>query len=157
MAEANAARGRTALYAFLLRLAFVSFCLAGSILLMKRLREHDSRYQPVALAAVVASVLQALVLAGDYGSDYVDIDDLGPLVIWLVGIAMTMSAFVALHRFVVKRLPIRRARRGECAFCGWPAPGRHCEGCGRSVNLDCDGCGTERRVGAPHCAACGSL
>ena len=56
-------------------------------------------------------------------------------------------------------IKIRRVRKGECPFCGYPvrAGGTHCEGCGREVIGDCATCGNERRVGTAHCAACGAV
>ena len=108
------------------------------------------------LAWVGSSALVALVLAGDYVTDYVDPLELGPLVLAAAGAAMTVAAFVALQRYLARRLPIRRVRKGECPFCGYPARGTgHCEGCGREVIAECSRCTAPRRVGTLHCGACG--
>jgi hypothetical protein len=96
-------------------------------------------------------------MAGDYLTDYVDPLDLGPLVLAFVGIAFTLAAFAALQRYLVRRLPHARVRKGECPFCGYPVRGgAHCEGCGREVVSECGGCARPRRVGTLHCGACGS-
>ena len=100
--------------------------------------------------------VMALILAGDYVTDYVDPIDLGPLVLSLFGVAMTLAAFAALQRYLARRVPFRRVRRQECPFCGYPARGnRRCEGCGRAVIADCASCGNPRRVGTMHCGVCG--
>jgi hypothetical protein len=98
----------------------------------------------------------AFVLAGDYLTDYVDPLDMGLLVLSLFGIALTLGSFVALQRYLARRVPTRRVRKGECPFCGYPVRGtEHCEGCGRDVVAECARCAAPRRVGALHCGACG--
>jgi hypothetical protein len=94
----------------------------------------------------------------DYATDYVDITSSGLLVLSLGGAAMTLVALVALQRWVARRVPQRRVRRRECPFCGFPvsASGKHCEGCGRTVQAECNRCNSPRRVGTPHCATCGA-
>jgi hypothetical protein len=142
---------------FVLRLLFVLALLAGSYRLLSRLRSRHSRYLPTAFALTFATALVALGMAADYAGDYIEFSTAGPLAISLAGIALTLAAFVALQRFLRKRAPLRRARRGDCPFCGYPVrSGRHCEGCGRQVVADCSTCQQPRRVGAPRCAACGS-
>lgn len=100
----------------------------------------------------------ALWYAVDYITDYVDPLDLGPIVLSLLGAAATLAAFVALQRYLARRIPGRRVRKGECPFCGYPVrgDGPHCEGCGREVTADCAACGQLRRVGSSHCMACGA-
>jgi hypothetical protein len=83
--------------------------------------------------------------------------DVGPLVLSLAGIGLTVAAFVALQRYLATRIPQRRVRRGECPFCGYSVRGgAHCEGCGRQVVGRCPSCSGSRRVGAPHCGVCGA-
>jgi hypothetical protein len=78
-------------------------------------------------------------------------------VLSLVGIVLTLLAFVALQRYLAKRIPGRRVRRRECPFCGYPVrDNTHCEGCGRDVLAPCARCDQPRRVGASHCGACGA-
>jgi hypothetical protein len=156
-AEASEARfERHELVAFFVRLAFVLAALGASYWALGRLRARRSRYLPAAFAGVAAAAILALVLAGDYLTDYVDPLDFGPLVLSLAGIALTLAAFAALHRYLARRIPIRRVRKGECPFCGYPVrPGEHCEGCGRRVVAECTACHRPRRVGTVHCAACG--
>lgn len=142
---------------FLRRLALVLLSLGASYLLLARLRSRRSRYLPVAMAAVASVAILALVMAVDYMADYIDLTDLGILVLSLFGIAMTMVAFWVLQRYLAKRVPGRRVRKGECPFCGYPAHGgSHCEGCGRDVVAPCSSCSAPRRVGTNHCGACGS-
>jgi hypothetical protein len=141
---------------FLLRLALLIVMLAVSYRLLLRLRSRNSRYLPAALALIGATAVLALAMAGDYTNSYLEFDEVGPLAISIAGIALTLIAFVALQRFLAKRVPARRVRRGECSFCGFPLRGTsHCEGCGRAAIAACSSCGQERRVGTPRCGNCG--
>lgn len=147
---------RHELAAFLFRLGFVLGLLALGYWLLARMRTRRSRYLPTAIAFVAATAFLALVMAGDYITDYVDPLDLGPLVLALAGIVITLVAFAALQRYLARRVPIRRVRKLECPFCGYPVRGsEHCEGCGRPVLADCASCSAPRRVGTLHCGVCG--
>ena len=147
---------RHELVAFLLRLGLVLGLLGFGYWLMQRLRQSRSRYFPVALAVVGSASLLALVMAGDYVTDYVDPVALGPLVLAAAGIGLTLVAFAALQRYLARRVPLRRVRKHECPFCGFPASRtQHCEGCGRQVVAECATCAQPRRVGTLHCGACG--
>jgi hypothetical protein len=142
---------------FALRLALLVILLAGSYKLLGRLRARHSRYLPTAFALIFAAAILALVMAADYTGDYIEFSTVGPLAISLAGVALTLAAFVALQRYLRRRVPLRRVRRGDCPFCGYPLrKGHHCEGCGRQVVADCSTCRQPRRVGAPRCAACGN-
>ena len=144
------------LITFLARLGFVIAVLAGAYLLLGALRKRRSRYFPMGLAAVGFAAILAFVMAGDYVTDYVDPLDMGPLVLAVVGIGLTILAFAALQRYLARRVPLRRVRKRECPFCGFPAGGNeHCEGCGRVVVAECATCAQPRRVGTLHCGACG--
>ena len=147
---------RHELAAFLFRLGFVLGLLALGYWLLGRMRTRRSRYLPTAIAFVAATAFLALVMAGDYITDYVDPLDLGPLVLSLAGILLTLIAFAALQRYLARRVPFRRVRRRECPFCGYPVRGNErCEGCGRAVVAGCATCDSPRRVGTAHCGACG--
>jgi hypothetical protein len=149
---------RRALLTFLLRFLLVAASLWFGYWLLARLRRRGSRYFTVAAAVVGYAAVLAFVLAADYITDYVDPLDLGPLVLSLFGIALTLVAFVALQRYLARRIPLRRVRKRECPFCGYPVRGnRRCEGCGRYVLASCSVCGADRRVGVLHCGACGAL
>ena len=142
---------------FLLRFALVAFSLALGYWLLARLRRRGSRYFVVAIAVVGYAAVLALVFACDYVTDYVDPLELGPLVLSIFGIGLTLLAFVGLQRYLAKRIPPRRVRRRECPYCGYPVRGnRSCEGCGRDVVASCPACGSGRRVGTMHCGACGA-
>jgi hypothetical protein len=157
-ASEHQARGlrHSSLMAFLARLGFVLTTLAFGYWLLGHLRKRRSRYLPVGLAFVGFAAVLAFVMAGDYVTDYVDPLDLGPLVLALVGIALTLAAFAALQRHLARRVPIRRVRKRECPFCGFPVgTNDHCEGCGREVIAKCATCAEPRRVGTLHCGACG--
>lgn len=157
-ASEHQARGfrHTELIAFLVRLAFVLATLGGAYLVLGALRKRQSRYFALGLAAVGFAALLALFMAGDYVTDYFDPLELGPLVLALVGIALTLAAFAALQRHLARRVPIRRVRKRECPFCGFPVgTNDHCEGCGREVIAECATCAEPRRVGTLHCGACG--
>jgi len=141
---------------FFLRLALLIGMLAASYRLLIRLRSRNSRYLPAALALVGATAVVAIGMAGEYAGSYLAFDEVGPLAISIAGIALTLAAFVALQRFLAKRVPARRVRRGECSFCGFPLRGTsHCEGCGRAAIAPCSNCGQQRRVGTPRCGNCG--
>jgi flagellar biogenesis protein FliO len=145
------------LLAFALRLAWVLANLLFGYWFLARLRRRGSRYFPVGIAFLGYAVVLAFVMATDYVTDYFDPLDLGPLVLSLVGIGLTLLAFVGLQRYLAKRVPHRRVRKGECPFCGYPVrQGAHCEGCGREVVAPCARCSKPRRVGTARCAACGA-
>jgi hypothetical protein len=155
--EALEATRQSELVTFLLRLAFLLVSLAFAYWLLVRLRRANSRYLPVGFAFVGAGAVLALVMSADYFTDYIDVQQLGPLVLSLVGIALTLAAFWWLQRYLARRIPQRRVRKGECPFCGYPVRGgEHCEGCGRMVVGECTTCHEPRRVGTFHCAACGA-
>lgn len=154
--EAEADRDRHDLIVLGLRLALILAMLGGAYAATARLRAARSRYLPAGLAWVGAAGALALVMAVDYTTDVIDVTDVGPLALSLAGIGLTMLALVALQRYISRQIPARRTRRGECPFCGYPLrAGSHCEGCGRKVVAPCASCQEPRRVGAPHCAACG--
>jgi hypothetical protein len=152
------AQDRRAWLAAVIRLAFVAVWLLASFRLLSALRRRDSRYLPLAFAGLGTGALLTLVFAGDYVTDYVDPLELGPLLLSLVGVAATLVSFVALQRYLARRVPARRVRKAECPFCGYPVrgDGPHCEGCGRDVIGECATCGRARRVGTARCAACGA-
>lgn len=142
---------------FLLRLALLILMLAAAYRLLIRLRSRSSRYLPAALAWIGATAVLAVVMAADYSDNYIEFAEVGPLAISVVGIVLTLVAFVALQRFLAKRVPARRVRRGECPFCGFPHRDKpHCEGCGRAVIASCSSCHEDRRVGTPRCGNCGN-
>ena len=129
------------LLAFALRLAWVLANLLFGYWLLARLRRRGSRYYPVGIAFVGYAAVLAFVMATDYLTDYFDPLDLGPFVLSIAGIVLTLLAFVALQRYLAKRLPGRRVRRRECPFCGFPVrDNTHCEGCGRDVLAPCARC-----------------
>ncbi|MGB7686697.1 MAG: zinc ribbon domain-containing protein [Solirubrobacterales bacterium] len=153
----DADRARHDRIVFFLRMALLILMLGGAYRLLGRLRSRHSRYLPAALAWIGATAILAIVMAGDYTDSYIEFDEVGPLAISIVGIALTLAAFVALQRFLAKRVPARRVRRGECPFCGFPLGDKpHCEGCGRSVIASCSSCQEDRRVGTPRCGFCGN-
>jgi hypothetical protein len=155
--EAQNASVRGELITFAIRLALLLTTLGCAYWLLIRLRRSGSRYLPVAFALVGFAALLALVMTGDYVGHHIDVEQLGPLVLSLTGIGLTLGAFWWLQRYLARRIPQRRVRKGECPFCGYPARGgEHCEGCGRSVIGECTTCHEQRRVGTFHCGACGA-
>jgi hypothetical protein len=148
---------RHELVAFLVRLGFVLAVVTTGYWLLGRLRNRHSRYLPAGLAFVGFAAILAFVMAADYITDYIDPIDLGPLILSLFGITLTLIAFGALQRYLAKRVPFRRVRRLECPFCGYPVrDNAHCEGCGRQVVAECATCHASRRVGTLRCGTCGS-
>ncbi len=155
--DAIEAARQSSLVTFLLRLLLVLVTLGLAYWLLVLLRRSTSRYLPVAFACVGSAVLLALVMAVDYLTDYIDVEQLGPLVLSLFGIALTLVVFRWLQRYLARRIPQRRVRKGECPFCGYPSHGcEHCEGCGRVVVAECSTCHHPRRVGTFHCGTCGA-
>jgi len=152
------AQNRRAWMSALIRFAFIALWLLAAVRLLSVLRQRDSRYLPLAFAALGTGALLTLIFAADYVTDYVDPLELGPLLLSLVGVLATLAAFVALQRYLAGRIPARRVRKAECPFCGFPVrgDGPHCEGCGREVVGECSTCGRPRRVGTARCAACGA-
>jgi flagellar biogenesis protein FliO len=145
------------LLAFVFRLAFVLANIVFGYWLLARLRRRGSRYYAVALAVVGYAVILAFAMAVDYLTDYFEPLDFGPLAISLFGIFVTLLAFVGLQRYLARRIPQWRVRKGECPFCGYPVRGNgHCESCGRDVIAPCARCNEPRRVGTVHCGACGA-
>jgi hypothetical protein len=152
-------RRKRELVAVAARLASIAALIVLGYWLLARLRRRAPRYLPLAWALVGASAVTGVVFAGDYVTDYIDPLDLGPLVLSLFGIAATIAAFAALQRYLARRIPVRRVRKGECPFCGFPVRGSgpHCENCGREVVAACAACEKPRRVGTPRCATCGQV
>jgi hypothetical protein len=154
LAEQRERAEREARNTFLLRLAFALAVLALAYGLLLRLR--GSRYFTLGLAGVGAAAVLVLIFAGDYVEDYVEWRDTGPVVLSAAGVALTFVTFWGLQRYLQRRIPLRRVRKGECPFCGFPAGGNaSCEGCGRTVAGSCSHCGERRRVGVQFCGSCG--
>lgn len=142
---------------FALRLVLILLMLGGGYWLLGRMRARQSRYLPLALAEIGAGAALALFMSADYTIDNIDVDDTGLLALSLAGIAMTVVAFVAVQQYVARRIPLRRVRRHECPFCGFPVrDNASCEGCGRRVVGECSACHERRRVGAEYCGVCGA-
>lgn len=144
------------------RFAFIVGWLLVSLRLTSRLRERNSRFQPLAFAAIAAGVITAVVYATDYITEFIDPLELGPIVLSGIGTLATMGAFVGLQEWLERRLPGKRVRNSECPYCGHPVrpmadgnPAPFCEGCGHQVTEPCGACGSPRRVGSAHCPHCG--
>ncbi len=149
-------RDRQELVTFLLRLTLVLGSLGIGYVALARLRNRNSRYLPLAGAVVAFATILAFALAGDYLTDYFNPLDAGLLVLSLIGIAATVAAFWLLQRYLARRLPQRRVRKGQCPFCAFPVrANERCEGCGREVIAACARCERPRRVGTRFCASCG--
>ena len=143
--------------AFLIRLALVLASIGGAYWLLAHMRRRQTRWFPLAGSAVAFATIFAFVLASDYLTDYFDPFEWGLAVVAAMGIVATLAAYLALQRYLQRRAPRRRVRRGQCPFCGYPAAGNeHCEGCGRVVVAPCIACEAPRRVGTAYCGACGA-
>jgi hypothetical protein len=139
---------------FFLRFVLALVVLGASYGLLLVLR--GSRYFTLGLAAVGAAAVLALVFAGDYAEDYVEWERTGPLALSVAGVGLTIATFWGLQRYLKRRIPLRRVRKRECPFCGFPVgDGARCEGCGRAVVADCVQCHAPRRVGVAFCSSCG--
>jgi hypothetical protein len=156
--EVESQRRREERNTFLWRLVLVLAAIGVAYLLLWHLHGLESRYLPLGFAAVAGATVLALVMAGDYLTDYFDPLDLGPFILALVGSVLTIAAFFGLQRYLARRLPTRRVRKGQCPFCGYPAGGDpRCEGCGRELVAPCARCNSDRRVGTLHCRTCGAM
>lgn len=145
------------LLAVSLRILLALLYLGCGYWLLAFLRRRRSRYLLLSYSIIVSGVLLCLVTAGDYENQYVGLPDVTPFALSLIGTGLTVLAFFFLQRFLARRVPHKRVRKGECPFCGFPARGgSHCEGCGREVVAECSTCGQERRVGTAFCASCGN-
>ncbi len=141
-----------------LRLLFIAGMLIGSLLWTQKLRMRESRYVPIGFAVTASATILSFVFIVDYITDYIDILELGPIVLSALGIAATIGAFALLQKYLAKRTTRIRVRKRECPFCAFPVrhDQAHCEGCGRGVSAECSSCHESRRVGTPHCANCGA-
>ena len=148
-------RERQELVIFLLRLALALAFVLLAFVLLTRFRDSGSRWFPISGSAVIFATFFAFVVAVDYLTDYFDPFDAGILLLSLLGAVATIVAFWLLQRYLARRLPLRRVKRGQCPFCGFPLTGERCEGCGRGVLAPCSHCAAPRRIAAPFCAACG--
>jgi hypothetical protein len=151
----EAQRRRDERLTFFLRLAFALAVLGAAYGVLHALR--GSRDFTLGIAAVGAAAILTLVFAADYIEDYVEWRDTGPVVLSVAGIALTLASFWGLQRYLQRHIPLRRVRKSECPFCGFPAAGNtSCEGCGRTVAGSCSHCGERRRVGVLFCGSCGN-
>jgi hypothetical protein len=142
---------------FLWRLAFVLATILGAYGLLAWMRRRASRWFPLAGSVVAYATILAFVLACDYLTDYWDPFQWGILVIAVIGIATTLLAYLAVQRYLVRRIPQRRVKKRQCPFCGYPLGANdRCEGCGREVVAPCAKCESPRRVGTAHCGVCGA-
>ena len=148
---------RQARDAFFIRLGLVLLSIGFAYWLVAHMRRRRTRWFPFAGSAVGFATIFAFVLAADYITDYFDPFQWGIAIVALIGIAATLLAYLALQRYLLRRVPQRRVRRRECPFCGYPVgTNTHCEGCGREVVAPCMNCEAPRRVGTSHCGACGA-
>lgn len=141
----------------ILRVILIAALLGGGVWSMSICRRRRSRLLPLALATIIAGALLAAWMAIDYGTSLGVFREIGPLAISVIGILLTTIAFIALQRYLAKKIPARRVRRKECPFCGYPGHGKaHCEGCGRPLVGECSTCHEPRRISTPHCGNCGA-
>jgi len=155
--KVDAALHRQERATFFVRLALVLASIGLSYWLLANMRRRRSRWFPFGGSALAFATIFAFVLAADYLTDYLDPAEWGVALLALIGIGATLLAYLALQRYLLKRVPQRRVRRRECPFCGYPmGANTHCEGCGRPVVAPCANCEAPRRVGTAHCGVCGA-
>jgi hypothetical protein len=153
----GAALQRQARDSFFARLAFVWLSIVFAYWLLAYMRRRHTRWFPLAGSVVAFATIFALVLAGDYVTDYFNPFEWGIALVALIGIGATLLAYLALERYLLRRVPQRRIRRRQCPFCGYPTgTNTRCEGCGREIIAPCANCDAPRRVGTPHCGTCGA-
>ena len=122
------------------------------------MRRRTSRWFPLAMSGVAFATIFAFVLASDYLTDYLDPFRWGVAMVAVLGIGATLLAYLALQRYLIRRLPQRRVSAGGSARSAATPSGRttRCEGCGRDVVAPCSNCEAPRRVGTAHCGVCGA-
>jgi ABC-type multidrug transport system fused ATPase/permease subunit len=153
----DAAYDRQQRDSFFARLGFIALFIVAAYGVLVWGRRRASRWVPLTGSVVAAATIAAFVFAADYLTDYLDPFDWGVAAIAGLGIASTLLVYWGVQRYLIRRIPQRRVKRHQCAFCGYPVgSGRHCEGCGREVVAPCTKCEAPRRVGTAYCAACGS-
>jgi hypothetical protein len=153
----GAALHRQARDSFLARLGFVLLSIVFAYWLLAYMRRRHTRWFPLAGSVVAFATILALVMAGDYVTDYVAPFDWGIAVLAVIGIGATLIAYWTLERYLLRRVTQRRVRRHQCPFCGYRlGDGVHCEGCGRETVAACANCEAPRRVGTAHCGVCGA-
>jgi hypothetical protein len=153
----EAALDRQARYSFFARFGLVIASIGFAYWFLAYMRRRTSRWFPLALSVVAFATIFAFVLASDYMTDYFDPFQWGLAILALLGIGATLLAYLALQRYLIRRLPQRRVRKRQCPFCGYPAStNARCEGCGREVVAPCSSCEAPRRVGTAHCGICGA-
>ncbi len=141
---------------FFLRAGYLLALLGIGFVWFQKTARSNSRWLIVAMAFLAHATLMTFGFSIDYLGRYINWQDIGPLVLSLVGIALTILAFVAYQRFLTKRVPLRRVRKRECPQCGYAVlDGPHCEGCGFLAIDACHVCKHPRRVMSPYCASCG--
>jgi hypothetical protein len=138
------------------RTALALGSLALGLLLLRLTTARLPRAVTLAQSAVGAGALITLTLVVDYSAVNLDFYTAGPLGVAAIGSALTIAAFVALQRYLVRHRPARRIRSGECAACGQPSATPFCEGCGQPVIAPCGACAEPRRIGTAHCGSCGA-
>jgi hypothetical protein len=154
--DAEERRDRQELVIFALRVGAALVFVLAAYFLLTRLRDRSSRWFPLSGSAVLFATVFAFVVAVDHLTDYFDPFEAGILLLALLGAGATVVAFWLLQRYLARRLPLRRVRRRQCPYCGFPAgDNERCEGCGREVQAPCAHCAAPRRVGSPFCGACG--
>lgn len=141
-----------------LRLALISAMLAGSLFWTQKMRQRNSRYVPMGLAVTISATILSLVFIIDYITDFIDILELGPIVLSALGIAFTLFAFFVLQRHLLKRVNRVRLRKGECVQCSFPIKDslRYCGKCGILAAEKCESCGELNRLGLDFCSNCGT-
>jgi len=100
-----------------LRLALIGALTIGGLRLINRLRLRDSRYLPLGFAVTASGVIMAFVFA----VDYIDILDLGPIVLSVAGMAATFGAFIGLQKYLARRIPRSRVRKANVPSAASPS------------------------------------
>src|SRR5207237_7419863 len=95
--EVGAALQRQARDSFLARLAFVLLSIGFAYWLLAYMRRRQTRWFPLAGSVVAFATIFALVLTGDYVTDYLNPFEWGIAIVSLIGIAATSLAYVAVH------------------------------------------------------------
>jgi len=141
------------------RLFFILGMLIGSLSLTQKMRRKDSRYVPLGLALTASTAILSLVFVTDYITDFINILELGPIVLSLLGAAVTIFFFVVLQKHLAKRAVRVRLRKNECCECAFPVQDgqAYCGNCGIATHAKCEACEFSIRLGAKYCNRCGIL
>jgi hypothetical protein len=143
---------------FAYHFGFAAACLGLSWILWQFGRSRQWRYQTVLTAFFTASVLQLIFLLFRYCWELF-LENYAALGVSVLGSVVCILAIIAIKRwlFSPQRLAEARLALRCCPMCSTPFidSQTHCWHCGTALVEQCNVCGGNRLLYAPHCGNCG--